>query len=101
MPLTLNYPDSKNDANHHRRDDEAEWRPVPWFTPLTQVLAAVGASIILTFGDMASVPMALQPWVSLFVHHSPLMTISPMRHLTDIYTPISGALITLRGAPLN
>jgi len=27
-----------------------------------------------------------------------LMTISPMRHLTDIYQPVNGALITARGA---
>lgn len=67
-------------------------------TPLTQVVAAFGVSIIVTLaihqanqgsttvGEFVSFITAL------------LMTISPMRHLTDVYQPVTGALITARGA---
>jgi len=67
-------------------------------TPMTQVVAAFGVSIIITLaihqasqgastvGDFVSFVTAL------------LMTISPMRHLTDVAQPIAGSLITARGA---
>jgi subfamily B ATP-binding cassette protein MsbA len=67
-------------------------------TPLTQVVAALGVSIIITLaiaqasegastvGDFVAFVTAL------------LMTISPMRHLTDVVQPIAGSLITARGA---
>ena len=67
-------------------------------TPITQLVAAIGVSIIVTLalyqasqgistvGEFVSFTMAL------------LMTISPMRHLSDIFQPIAGALIAARGA---
>jgi subfamily B ATP-binding cassette protein MsbA len=67
-------------------------------TPITQLVAAVGVSLIVTMalfqanqgsstvGEFVSFTMAL------------LMTISPLRHLSDIFQPIAGALIAARGA---
>ena len=67
-------------------------------TPITQLVAALGVSIIVTLalyqanqgastvGEFVSFIMAL------------LMTISPMRHLSDIFQPVSGALVSARGA---
>ncbi|KGM41066.1 lipid ABC transporter permease [Aquabacterium sp. NJ1] len=67
-------------------------------TPVTQVVAAVGVSIILTLAiwQASQGNSTVGEFVSFIT--ALLMTISPMRHLTDIYTPISGALVTLRGA---
>lgn len=67
-------------------------------TPTTQIVAALGVSIIITLalwqashgaktvGEFVSFVTAL------------LMAISPMRHLTDVYQPVNGALITARGS---
>jgi ATP-binding cassette, subfamily B, bacterial MsbA len=67
-------------------------------TPITQLVAALGVSIIVTLalyqasqgastvGEFVSFIMAL------------LMTISPMRHLSDVFQPVAGALISARGA---
>ena len=67
-------------------------------TPVTQIVAAIGVSVIVTLalyqasqgsstvGEFVSFIMAL------------LMTISPMRHLSDVFQPIAGALISAKGA---
>lgn len=67
-------------------------------TPVTQLVAALGVSVIVTLalyqasqgsstvGEFVSFIMAL------------LMTISPMRHLSDVFQPVAGALISARGA---
>lgn len=67
-------------------------------TPITQLVAAIGVSVIVTIalyqasqgsstvGEFVSFIMAL------------LMTISPMRHLSDVFQPIAGALVAARGA---
>ncbi len=67
-------------------------------TPITQIVAAIGVSVIVTLalyqasqgsstvGEFVSFIMAL------------LMTISPMRHLSDVFQPIAGALISAKGA---
>ncbi|NBO50202.1 MAG: ATP-binding cassette domain-containing protein, partial [Chitinophagia bacterium] len=67
-------------------------------TPISQLVAAIGVSLIVTMalfqanqgsstvGEFVSFTMAL------------LMTISPLRHLSDIFQPIAGALIAARGA---
>lgn len=88
----------ENDANHHRRMTMKQIATSALVTPLTQVLAAVGVSIILTLAiwQASQGSSTVGEFVSFIT--ALLMTISPMRHLTDIYTPISGALITLRGA---
>jgi subfamily B ATP-binding cassette protein MsbA len=67
-------------------------------TPITQLVAAIGVSAIVTLalyqasqgastvGEFVSFIMAL------------LMTISPMRHLSDVFQPVAGALVAARGA---
>jgi ATP-binding cassette, subfamily B, bacterial MsbA len=86
------------DAVHHRRMTMKQVATSALVTPITQVLAAVGVSIILTLAiwQASQGASTVGEFVSFIT--ALLMTISPMRHLTDIYTPISGALITMRGA---
>lgn len=85
-------------AIHHRRMTMKQVATSSLVTPITQIVAAIGVSIILTLalyqarhgsstvGEFVSFITAL------------LMTMSPMRHLTDVFQPITGALITARGA---
>jgi subfamily B ATP-binding cassette protein MsbA len=85
-------------AIHHRRMTMKQVAASSLVTPITQIVAAIGVSIILTLalyqaqhgsstvGEFVSFITAL------------LMTMSPMRHLTDVFQPITGALITARGA---
>ncbi len=86
------------DAVHHRRMTMKQIATSALVTPVTQVLAAVGVSIILTLAiwQASQGSSTVGEFVSFIT--ALLMTISPMRHLTDIYTPISGAMITMRGA---
>lgn len=67
-------------------------------TPMTQVVAAVGVSIIITLAihQASQGATTVGEFVSFIT--ALLMTISPMRHLTDVYQPVTGALITARGA---
>ncbi len=67
-------------------------------TPLTQVVAAIGVSIIITLAihQASQGTTTIGEFVSFIT--ALLMTISPMRHLTDVYQPVTGALITARGA---
>ena len=67
-------------------------------TPITQLVASLGVAAIVTLalyqanqggstvGEFVSFIMAL------------LMTISPLRHLSDVFQPVAGALIAARGA---
>ncbi|RYY90763.1 MAG: ATP-binding cassette domain-containing protein [Chitinophagaceae bacterium] len=85
-------------AIHHRRMTMKQVAASSLATPITQIVAAIGVSIILTLalyqaqhgsstvGEFVSFITAL------------LMTMSPMRHLTDVVQPITGSLITARGA---
>ena len=86
------------EAAIHRRMTMKQVATSSLVTPASQVVAAIGVSIIITLaiyqashgsttvGEFVSFVTAL------------LMTISPMRHLTDIYQPVNSALITARGA---
>ncbi len=67
-------------------------------TPMTQVVAAIGVSIIITLAihQASQGTTTIGEFVSFIT--ALLMTISPMRHLTDVYQPVTGALITARGA---
>lgn len=67
-------------------------------TPMTQVVAAVGVSIIITLAIYQASQGATTVGEFVSFITALLMTISPMRHLTDIYQPVTGALITARGA---
>lgn len=85
-------------AIHHRRMTMKQVAASALVTPVTQVLAAIGVSIILTLAiwQASQGASTIGEFVSFLT--ALLMTISPMRHLTDIATPISGAMITLKGA---
>lgn len=67
-------------------------------TPMTQVVAAIGVSTIITLAihQASQGSTTIGEFVSFIT--ALLMTISPMRHLTDVYQPVTGALITARGA---
>ena len=67
-------------------------------TPASQVVAAVGVSTIITLAiyQASQGSTTVGEFVSFIT--ALLMTISPMRHLTDVYQPVTGALITARGA---
>lgn len=67
-------------------------------TPSTQVVAAIGVSIIITLAIYQASQGATTVGEFVSFITALLMTISPMRHLTDIYQPVTGALITARGA---
>lgn len=88
----------ERDAAQHRRMTMKQVVASALVTPVTQVLAAIGVSIILTLAiwQASQGSSTIGEFVSFIT--ALLMTISPMRHLTDIATPISGALITMKGA---
>ncbi|KAJ8135551.1 hypothetical protein OY671_011236, partial [Metschnikowia pulcherrima] len=67
-------------------------------TPMTQVVAAIGVSVIITSAiyQASQGSTTVGEFVSFITASS--MTISPMRHSTAVYQPVTGALITARGA---
>ncbi|RTL30659.1 MAG: ATP-binding cassette domain-containing protein [Burkholderiales bacterium] len=87
-----------DDANHLRRMTMKQVATSALVTPITQVLAAIGVSIILTLAiwQASKGASTIGEFVSFIT--ALLMTISPMRHLTDIYTPVAGSFIILKGA---
>lgn len=66
-------------------------------TPLTQIVAAIGVSIILTLAlwQARQGQATIGEFVSFIT--ALLMTISPMRHLTDVSQPILNSLIVAKG----
>ncbi len=87
-----------NEANTLRRMVLKTMATSSLITPMTQVVAAIGVSIIITLAiyQASQGSTTVGEFVSFIT--ALLMTISPMRHLTDIYQPVTGALITARGA---
>ncbi len=67
-------------------------------TPITQVVAAIGVSIILTLAlwQASQGQATVGEFVSFIT--ALLMTISPMRHLTDLIPTLNGALISAQGS---
>lgn len=88
----------EHEAQRLRRLSNKQMATGALVTPITQLVAAIGVSAIVTLalyqasqggstvGEFVSFIMAL------------LMTISPMRHLSDVFQPIAGALVAARGA---
>jgi ATP-binding cassette, subfamily B, bacterial MsbA len=86
------------EATQYRRLTMKQVATSSLVTPSTQIVAALGVSIIITLalwqaskggatvGEFVSFVTAL------------LMTISPMRHLTDVVRPLSLSMITANGA---
>lgn len=87
-----------NEANTLRRMVLKTMATSSLVTPMTQVVAAVGVSTIITLAiyQASQGSTTVGEFVSFIT--ALLMTISPMRHLTDIYQPVTGALVTARGA---
>ena len=67
-------------------------------TPMTQVVAAIGVSTIITLAlwQASQGAATVGEFVSFIT--ALLMTISPMRHLADVFQPINNALISARGS---
>jgi subfamily B ATP-binding cassette protein MsbA len=65
-------------------------------TPLTQVVASLGVAIILTLALVEAHRGAATVGEFVAFIAALLMTISPMRHLTDVMQPIIGGLIGAR-----
>ena len=83
----------EKEAQRLRRLSNKQMATGALVTPVTQLVAALGVSVIVTLalhqasqgastvGEFVSFIMAL------------LMTISPMRHLSDVFQPVAGALL--------
>lgn len=86
------------EAATHRRMTLKQVATSSLVTPATQVVASIGVSIIITLALWQASQGAATVGEFVSFVTALLMTISPMRHLTDVYQPINGALITARGA---
>ncbi|PRD66728.1 lipid A export permease/ATP-binding protein MsbA [Malikia granosa] len=86
------------EASQYRRMTLKQVATSSLVTPATQVVAAIGVSIIITLAlwQASQGSATVGEFVSFVT--ALLMTISPMRHLTDVYQPINSALITARGS---
>ena len=86
------------EATHNRRMTMKAVTASSLITPTTQVVAAIGIAIILTLAlwQASHGKATVGEFVSFIT--ALLMAMSPMRHLTDVFQPINGALITARGA---
>lgn len=85
-------------ALHQRRMLMKQVSASSLITPTTQIIAAIGVSIILTLAlhQASQGGATVGEFVSFIT--ALLMTISPLRHLTDVIQPINSAMITLTGA---
>lgn len=85
-------------ADNHRRMMMKQMAASALVTPTTQVVAAVGVAIILTIAlvQASRGEATVGEFVSFIT--ALLMAISPLRHLTDVYQPITQSLITARGS---
>lgn len=87
-----------SEADVHRRMTMKQVATSSLVTPASQVVAAIGVSIIITLAlwQASKGSSTVGEFVSFVT--ALLMTISPMRHLTDIYQPITNSLISARGS---
>jgi ATP-binding cassette, subfamily B, bacterial MsbA len=88
----------ESEAVQHRRLLLKQVATSSLVTPATQVVAAIGVSIIITLAlwQASAGAATVGEFVSFIT--ALLMTISPMRHLTDVFQPINNALISARGS---
>lgn len=82
----------------HRRMTMKQQAAAALVTPTTQVVASIGVAIILTMAlvQASQGEATVGEFVSFIT--ALLMSISPLRHLTDVYQPIIQSLITARGS---
>ncbi len=85
-------------AETHRRLTMKQQAAAALVTPTTQVVASIGVAIILTIAlvQASRGEATVGEFVSFIT--ALLMAISPLRHLTDVYQPITQSLITARGS---
>src|SRR5690606_24038881 len=85
-------------AEAHRRLTMKQQAAAALVTPTTQVVASIGVAIILTIAlvQASRGEATVGEFVSFIT--ALLMAISPLRHLTDVYQPITQSLITARGS---
>ena len=88
----------ENEAQNLRRMSIKQIATGALLTPITQLVAAIGISIIITLalyqaGQGASTVGEFVSFITAM-----LMTISPMRYLSNVLQPAASALIAARGA---
>ncbi len=88
----------EDEAQHLRKLSMKQAATGALVTPVTQLVAAVGVSIIvmLALYQASQGESTVGQFVSFIT--ALLMTISPMRHLSDVFQPVAGALVAARGA---
>lgn len=88
----------ENEAQFLRRMSLKQLATSALVTPLTQLVAAIGVAIIVTLAlyQASQGSSSVGEFVSFIT--ALLMTFSPMRHLADVFRPVSAALVAARGA---
>ena len=88
----------QKEAQQYRHLSNKQMATGALVTPITQVVAAVGVATIVTLAlyQARQGNSTVGEFVSFII--ALLMTISPLRHLSDVFQPVSGALISARGA---
>jgi subfamily B ATP-binding cassette protein MsbA len=88
----------ENEAQHLRKVSMKQVATGALVAPMTQVVAAVGVSIIITLAlyQASQGASTVGQFVSFIT--ALLMTISPLRHLSDVFQPVAAALVAAKGA---
>lgn len=86
------------EAARHRRWTLKQVATSSLVTPATQLMAAIGVSIIITLALWQASQGAATVGEFVSFVTALLMTISPMRHLTDVFQPLNNALIHAQGS---
>lgn len=88
----------ENEAQDLRRNTLKQVATGALITPVTQLVAAIGVSIIVTLAiyQASQGASTVGEFVSFIT--ALLMTISPLRYLSNILQPVAGALVAARGA---
>lgn len=88
----------QDEAQRLRRMSVKQTATAALVTPMTQLVAAIGVSVIITLAlyQASQGASTVGQFVSFIT--ALLMTISPMRHLSDVFQPVANALVAARGA---
>lgn len=94
----LEFQRFERQARHFRHMTLKQAAAASLITPLTQVVAAIGVSVVLTMAvwQVSQGQATVGEFVSFIT--ALLMVISPMRHLSDLVPAINGALTNAKGA---
>ncbi len=96
--LDVEWQRFEDEAQRQRRLTVKQMATSALVSPLTQLVAAVGVAIIITLAlyQAQQGSSTVGEFVSFIT--ALLMTFSPMRHLADVFRPVSAALVAARGA---